>query len=110
MWLKNWGAINLLHNKWFRLKLKKANPKERAELMRDKFYYLGKNVELYTINFGTEPYLVSIPLPIMNVFSAHMDYGYRSLQPINNTLVGNKFGVSNVVFVIHEKNTEAIHL
>ena len=28
--------------------------------MRDKFYYLGKNVELYTINFGTEPYLVSI--------------------------------------------------
>lgn len=54
------GAINLLHNKWFRLKLKKANPKERAELMRDKFYYLGKNVELYTINFGTEPYLVSI--------------------------------------------------
>lgn len=61
MCLKNsGGAINLLHNKWFRLKLKKANPKERAELMRDKFYYLGKNVELYTINFGTEPYLVSI--------------------------------------------------
>ena len=54
------GAIKLLHNKWFRLKLKKANSKERAELMRDKFYFLGKNVELYTINFGTEPYLVSI--------------------------------------------------
>ena len=45
---------------------------------------------------------------IMNVFSAHMDYGYRSMQPINNTLVGNKFGVSNVVFVMHEKNTEAL--
>lgn len=45
---------------------------------------------------------------IMNVFSAHMDYCYRSLQPINNTLVGNKFGVSNVVFVMHEKNTEAL--
>lgn len=45
---------------------------------------------------------------IMNVFSAHMDYGYRSLQPINNTLVGNKFWVSNVVFVMHEKNTEAL--
>lgn len=40
---------------------------------------------------------------IMNVFSAHMDYGYRSMLPINNTLVGNKFGVSNVVFVMHEK-------
>lgn len=45
---------------------------------------------------------------ILNVFSAHMDYGYRSMQPINNTLVGNKFGVSNVVFVMHEKNTEAL--
>lgn len=45
---------------------------------------------------------------IMNVFSAHMDYGYRSMLPIDNTLVGNKFGVSNVVFVMHEKNTEAL--
>ena len=45
---------------------------------------------------------------IMNVFSAHMDYGYHSMLPINNTLVGNKFGVSNVVFVMHEKNTEAL--
>lgn len=40
---------------------------------------------------------------IMNVFSAHMDYGYRSMQPIDSSLVGNKFGVSNVVFVMHEK-------
>lgn len=45
---------------------------------------------------------------IMNVFSAHMDYGYRSMQPIESSLVGNKFGVSNVVFVMHEKNTEAL--
>lgn len=45
---------------------------------------------------------------IMNVFSAQMDYGYRCMQPVDNTLVGNKFGVSNVVFVMHEKNTEAI--
>ena len=28
--------------------------------MRNKFYFLGKNVELYTMNFGTEPYLISI--------------------------------------------------
>lgn len=28
--------------------------------MRGKFFYLGKNVELYTLNFGTEPYLISI--------------------------------------------------
>ncbi len=45
---------------------------------------------------------------IMNVFSAHMDYGYRCMLPNNDTLVGNKFGVSNVVFVMHEKNTEAL--
>lgn len=45
---------------------------------------------------------------IMNVFSAHMDYGYRSMQPIGSSLVGNKFWVSNVVFVMHEKNTEAL--
>lgn len=45
---------------------------------------------------------------IMNVFSAHMDYGYRCMQPVDDTLVGNKFGVSNVVFVMHEENTEAI--
>ena len=45
---------------------------------------------------------------IMNVFSAQMDYGYRSMQPVDDTLVGNKFGVGNVVFVMHEKNTEAI--
>lgn len=29
-------------------------------MMRDKFYYLGNNVELYTTSFGTEPYLISI--------------------------------------------------
>lgn len=45
---------------------------------------------------------------IMNVFSAHMDYDYRSMQSIDSSLVGNKFGVSNVVFVMHEKNTEAL--
>lgn len=45
---------------------------------------------------------------IMNVFSAHMDYGYRSLQPIDDSLVDNKFGVSNVVFVMHEQNTKAL--
>lgn len=45
---------------------------------------------------------------IMNVFSAHMDYGYRSMLPIDDSLVGNKFGFSNVVFVMHEQNTKAL--
>lgn len=29
-------------------------------MMRGKFYHLGKNVELHTSSFGTEPYLISI--------------------------------------------------
>lgn len=46
---------------------------------------------------------------ILNVFTAQMDYGYRCFVPnVNDSLVGNKFGVSNVVFVMHEDNTKAI--
>ena len=37
-----------------------------------------------------------------------MDYGYRNMSPIDNTLFDNKFGVSNVVFVMHEDNTKAL--
>lgn len=49
--IKNWCFL-------YRLKVASAN--ERAEMMRGKFYFLGKNVELYTTSFGTEPYLISI--------------------------------------------------
>lgn len=45
---------------------------------------------------------------IMNIFSAHMDNCYHGLQSDNCALLGNKFGVSNVVFVMHEENTKAI--
>lgn len=46
---------------------------------------------------------------ILNVFTAQMDYGYRCFVPNEgDSLVGNKFGVSNVVFVMHEGNTKAI--
>lgn len=46
---------------------------------------------------------------ILNVFTAQMDYGYRCFVPNEkDTLVGNKFGVCNVVFVMHEGNTKAI--
>lgn len=45
---------------------------------------------------------------IMNVFSAHMDYGYRNMLPIDNSLIDNKFCVNNVVFVMHEDNTKAL--
>lgn len=41
-------VINLLRNKWFWLKLKKASPSDKAELMRDKFYFCGQNIKLYT--------------------------------------------------------------
>ena len=56
----SFGLIKLIKKHWFRFKLRKASPHDRAELMRNKFYFLGKNVELYTMNFGTEAYLISI--------------------------------------------------
>ena len=56
----SFGFIKLIKKHWFRFKLRKASPHDRAELMRNKFYFLGKNVELYTMDFGTEPYLISI--------------------------------------------------
>lgn len=46
---------------------------------------------------------------IMNIFSAHMDNCYHGLLSDDCTPVGNKFGVSNVVFVMHEENTRALY-
>ena len=53
-------VIRLVESQFFKLKLRRASAHERAELMRNQFYFLGKNVELYTLSFGTEPYLISI--------------------------------------------------
>lgn len=58
--IRRGGVIPLIKKHWFRLKMRRASATQRAELMRDKFYHLGKNVELYTLEFGTEPYLISI--------------------------------------------------
>lgn len=45
---------------------------------------------------------------ILNVFSAHMDFSYKyAVRPIDS-LYGNKFGVDNVVMVIHYENLESI--
>lgn len=45
---------------------------------------------------------------ILNIFSAHMDFSYRYQQKPDETLMGNKFGVDNVVMVIHYENLESI--
>lgn len=39
----SFGLIKLIKKHWFRFKLRKASPHDRAELMRNKFYFLGKN-------------------------------------------------------------------
>ena len=44
----------------FRLKLHFASPQKRSTLMKKYFFLCGENVELYTTEFGTEPYLISI--------------------------------------------------
>lgn len=45
---------------------------------------------------------------ILNIFSAHMDFSYRYGIKPNNSLIGNKFGVDNVVMVIHYENLKSI--
>ena len=37
----SFGLIKLIKKHWFRFKLRKASPHDRAELMRNKFYFLG---------------------------------------------------------------------
>lgn len=45
---------------------------------------------------------------ILNIFSAHMDFSYRYGISPDSSLRGNKFGVDNVVMVIHYENLESI--
>lgn len=45
---------------------------------------------------------------ILNIFSAHMDFTYRYGIKPDSSLQGNKFGVDNVVMVIHYENLESI--
>lgn len=52
--------FSLIKRHLFILKLRRASAHQRAELMRNRFFHLGENVELYTLDFGTEPYLISI--------------------------------------------------
>lgn len=45
---------------------------------------------------------------ILNVFSAHIDFCYKLMNKPNGTLVGNKFGFDNVVFVADFNNIRKI--
>lgn len=45
---------------------------------------------------------------ILNIFSAHMDYVYKNLIKPNDTLVGNKFNLDNVVLVGDYSNVRKI--
>lgn len=57
------NKLNMLVKKaqylYLKFRIRLASPHGAAELMRNQFYYLGKNVELYTCSI-TEPYLISI--------------------------------------------------
>lgn len=48
-----------IQNFYFKILFKIVGPHRVAELMRSKFYYLGRNVQLYSCSIP-EPYLVSI--------------------------------------------------
>lgn len=45
---------------------------------------------------------------ILNIFSAHMDYAYKYFTKTGITLVGNKFGLDNVVLVADYSNVRKI--
>jgi len=47
---------------------------------------------------------------ILNVFSAHIDFGYRmGIRPPTDTLSGNKFGLDKVIFVLDYNNLKNIY-
>lgn len=52
--------ISTIKNWLFHQKLKRATGLERAEMFRNRFHFLGQNVELHTMYIGSEPYLISI--------------------------------------------------
>lgn len=54
------SLIKKIRHQIFRIRVILANSRQRAELYRDKFYFLGKNVALCTKYIGGEPYLISI--------------------------------------------------
>lgn len=45
---------------------------------------------------------------LLNVFSAHMDYIYRSGDRPNDTLVGSRFGFDSIVFVLEYENLKRL--
>ena len=46
---------------------------------------------------------------ILNIFSSHIDFCYRLGYKSDETLVGNKFGLDKVVFVMHYENVYRIY-
>lgn len=45
---------------------------------------------------------------ILNIFSAHIDYCYKNFVKPNDTLIGNKFGLSNIMLVCDHTNIRKI--
>lgn len=46
---------------------------------------------------------------ILNVLSAHIDYSYKYFVKPDKSLVGNKFGLDNIVLVVDIKNLHSIY-
>lgn len=52
--------MNILRKIYRRIRLARASMSERLSILRPLFYHLGNNVELYSTDLGTEPYLICI--------------------------------------------------
>lgn len=55
-----------IQNFYFKILFKIVGPHRAAELMRSKFYYLGRNVQLYSCSIP-EPYLVRMIIRMLSV-------------------------------------------
>jgi Acetyltransferase (isoleucine patch superfamily) len=53
-------SLRELRDRWQRLRLKRADPYHRAELLRQQGAKVGERCRIYITSLGSEPYLVSI--------------------------------------------------
>lgn len=52
--------LNKLKEKISHIRFRHMSPGQKSEYLRDKVYYMGNNVKIFTEAIGTEPYLLSI--------------------------------------------------
>lgn len=82
--------------------------KQAIQKFKEKFQQAGKEKRVVLIVEDLDRLDPAHLFRILNIFSAHIDYCYKLMNKPNETLVGNKFGFDNVVFVADFSNIRKI--